>query len=203
MYVLGLLLLPNSEAYNRCRLLLFLIFFPRATPSTTNPAKDHEAPSFRIALAVVAISVLHAIVIFILSVYFVLRRPDSLQGWANFLGIFATVLSAIQYFPQIYTTYMLKRVGSLSIPMMCIQTPGSFLWATSLAARYGRAGWSTWGVYMVTGCLQGTLLGMSIYFELKARKLQKGEDDDTVARTANGDAVAGDSEETPLLRPAG
>jgi drug/metabolite transporter (DMT)-like permease len=152
---------------------------------------------------VVAISVLHAVVIFILSLYFVLRRPNNLQGWANFLGIFATVLSSIQYFPQIYTTYMLKRVGSLSIPMMCIQTPGSFVWAASLATRLGKEGWSAWGVYMVTGCLQGTLLVMAIYFELKARKSPKDQRDDADDQTANCNSVAGDSEETPLLRPAG
>lgn len=98
---------------------------------------------------------------------------------------------------------MLKRVGSLSIPMMCIQTPGSFLWAASLAARFGKEGWSTWGVYTVTGCLQGTLLVMAIYFELQARKSQKHERQDRDGGIANGVAIAGDSEETPLLRPAG
>jgi drug/metabolite transporter (DMT)-like permease len=139
-------------------------------------------------------------VIFILSLYFVLRRPNNLQGWAEFLGIFATVLASIQYFPQIYTTYMLKRVGSLSIPMMCIQTPGSFLWAASLAARLGKQGWSAWGVYMVTGCLQGALLAMAIYFELQARKTQKPYREEPDDQTMNGHAAVGDSEETPLLR---
>jgi hypothetical protein len=61
-------------------------------------------------------------------------------------------------------------VGSLSIPMMLIQTPGSFVWAGSLAARLGVEGWSTWGVFLVTGCLQGCLLFMGIYFEVQARK---------------------------------
>ena len=53
---------------------------------------------------------------------------------------------------------------------MVIQTPGSFVWAGSLAARLGAEGWSIWGVYLVTGCLQGCLLVMGIYFELQARK---------------------------------
>src|SRR5271155_4392089 len=192
----------HDEAHTKCRLFLFLIFFPRATPSTINPAEDDEAPSFRTALAVVATSVLHAMVIFILSLYFVLRRPNNLQGWAEFLGIFATVLASIQYFPQIYTTYMLRRVGSLSIPMMCIQTPGSFLWAASLAARLGKQGWSAWGVYMVTGCLQGALLVMAIYFEIVERRRLKKQGENTAAHP-NGDVTAGveASEETPLLRP--
>jgi len=53
---------------------------------------------------------------------------------------------------------------------MVIQTPGSFVWAGSLAVRLGNEGWSTWGVYLVTGCLQGCLLCMAVYFELQARK---------------------------------
>lgn len=136
--------------------------------------------------------------IIILSIYFLLSRPSQLQGWANFLGIFSTVLASIQYFPQIYTTYLLKRVGSLSIPMMCIQTPGSFVWAASLAARLGPEGWSAWGVYCVTGCLQGTLLAMGSYYELKERRLAKQQN----ASSANGELAAeGDSsEQTPLLR---
>lgn len=54
--------------------------------------------------------------------------------------------------------------------MMVIQTPGSFLWAGSLAARLGSRGWSSWGVFIVTGCLQGCLLVMGVVFELRKRK---------------------------------
>lgn len=82
----------------------------------------------------------------------------------------AAALAAIQYFPQIYTTYTLGHVGSLSIPMMCIQTPGGYLFAGSLAARLGVEGWSTWGVYLVSATLQGCLLVMGIYFEVQARR---------------------------------
>ncbi|KAJ4680041.1 hypothetical protein HRR95_003760 [Exophiala dermatitidis] len=138
-------------------------------------AEEELAPSYRTALAVTGISVVHAVIIAILSFYFVYMRPTHAQGWANFLGIFSTVLASIQYFPQIYTTFMLKRVGSLSIPMMCIQTPGSFVWAASLAARLGSEGWSAWGVYVVTGCLQGTLLVMGIYFEIMHRRRERNE----------------------------
>jgi hypothetical protein len=60
---------------------------------------------------------------------------------------------------------------------MVIQTPGSFLWAGSLAARLGAEGWSTWGIYLVTGCLQGCLLVMGIYFEIEARKRQQEAED--------------------------
>jgi hypothetical protein len=142
--------------------------------------------------------VVHGIITLILSLYFIAARPEALQAWANFLGIISTVLASIQYFPQIYTTYTLKRVGSLSIPMMCIQTPGAFVWAGSLAARLGAAGWSAWGVYVVTGCLQGTLLVMGITFELRERKKRIEQCAD---ESANGEAVEADgpNEQTPLI----
>ena len=88
--------------------------------------------------------------------------------------------------------------------MMCIQTPGSFVWAASLAARLGKEGWSAWGVYVVTGCLQGSLLVMGIYFELLERKRRKAEELD--AGHQPSDPVNGTlqsngqpSEQTPLL----
>jgi hypothetical protein len=90
--------------------------------------------------------------------------------------------------------------------MMCIQTPGSFVWAASLAARLGPEGWSAWGVYLVTGCLQGCLLVMGIYFEVSRRRKEKEElrrrmEYDTAHPPENAsgsDPVA--SEQTPLLR---
>lgn len=84
------------------------------------------------------------------------------------------ILAAIQYLPQIWTTYRLKHVGSLSIPMMCIQTPGGLLFAGSLFARLGWAGWSTWTIYLLTAGMQGTLLFMGISFELAARRDGQG-----------------------------
>ncbi|KAL1636370.1 hypothetical protein SLS58_009863 [Diplodia intermedia] len=119
------------------------------------------------------------------------------QLWANILGIMATCLASIQYVPQIYTTWKLQHVYSLSIPMMLIQTPGSFVFAASLAVRLGASGWSAWGVYIVTGILQGVLLGMGIYFWVRDRKEQK-------ARSLGSPGQAnGASERTPLLHGNG
>lgn len=160
------------------RLVLFLIFFPRdeslAEETSANPG------GWRTALTVSFICLLHGLATVVVSGAIVISRPDSLATWANVLGVGATVLAAIQYLPQIWTTYRLRHVGSLSIPMMVIQTPGSFLWAGSLAARLGPEGWSTWGIFIVTGCLQGCLLGLGIYFEIEARKQQQGSEDENV-----------------------
>ena len=107
--------------------------------------------------------------IIITGVFFI-ALPTHLTFWANFLGIMAAVLAGIQYVPQIWTTYKLKHVGSLSIPMMCIQTPGGFLFAASLFGRLGWAGWSTWGIYILTAAMQGVVLFLGVYYELAARR---------------------------------
>lgn len=54
--------------------------------------------------------------------------------------------------------------------MMLMQTPGAALLTVSLALRPG-ANWTTWIVYAVTGCLQGTLLIMCIYYHFRAKAL--------------------------------
>jgi hypothetical protein len=175
-----LLILQNS-------LLLFLVFFPRVPtlPSITSDTKY----TWRTAVTVAFVCLLHGLAIIFISAALILARPDHLGNWANTLGIMATALAAIQYLPQIWMTWHLGHVGSLSIPMMLIQTPGSFVWSASLAARLGIEGWSTWGVFLVTGCLQGCLLVMGICFEIKERRAREA---------ANGDAVSYNSE--PCLR---
>jgi hypothetical protein len=95
--------------------------------------------------------------------------PQQLDKWAPALGVMATILASVQYFPQIWTTYHLKHVGSLSIPMMCIQTPGGFLFAGSLFARLGWGGWSSWSIFLLTAMMQGILLSLAIYYEVQAR----------------------------------
>ncbi|KKZ62635.1 hypothetical protein EMCG_03045 [[Emmonsia] crescens] len=193
-------------------LFLFVTFFPRSTPSTLTKPSSTTTPSFRIALLVTAICILQTIATAIVVIIIVVAHSDQRQFCANLFGITAAVLSSIQYFPQIYTTFRLRRVGSLSIPMMCIQTPGSLVWAASLAARLGTEGWSSWGVYVVTALLQGTLLIMGVYFEyINPSKIESDVSSDGSPETeygANGIvAPRGNeendpSEETPLLQSA-
>lgn len=176
-------------------MLLFLIFFPRpAIPGIDQDAEDADdtnMPTWKEAVLVLAVSLAFFVVAFIGSVVFVYALPSHVRGWANFLGLLATGLAAIQYIPQIMTTWRLQEPGSLSVLMMCIQTPGSFVFAASLYARLGRGGWSAWGLFIFTGCLQGCLLAMSLAFLWRDRKEQK--------RLEQEAAANGDSERTPLL----
>ncbi|PYH89817.1 PQ loop repeat protein [Aspergillus ellipticus CBS 707.79] len=186
-------------------LFLFVLFFPR---NTSHLPKN--SPTYRSAVIVAAVCIVHALVMLITTLAVGHTRTSSLQAWSNFCGVLAAILASIQYFPQIYTTLRLRCVGSLSIPMMCIQTPGSLVWAGSLAARLGPKGWSTWGVLIVTAFLQGTLLALGIFFEFLGPTRGHSHDEHDKDAIPNGSAEEHGtqeefdqdqpSEETPLLR---
>jgi hypothetical protein len=130
--------------------------------------RDPDRPTWRTAISVAGLCLVHGLLVVIASAAFGLGAPRYLGAWANVLGIMAAALAAVQYLPQIWTTYRIKSAGSLSILMMCIQTPGGLLFAASLAARLGWKGWSSWGVYVLTAVMQGILLVMAVRYEWPA-----------------------------------
>ncbi|KAK8010844.1 ATP synthase F0 [Apiospora arundinis] len=149
-------------------LVLFLVFFRRdetIPDDDDDDIVDPDQPTWRTAIGVAAACLIHGLIIVIVSASLALGAPDYLAMWANALGIMSAALAAIQYIPQIWTTYHLKHAGSLSIPMMCVQTPGGLLFAASLGARLGWGGWSSWGVYVLTAVMQGIVLAMAIRYE--------------------------------------
>ncbi|KAM9906254.1 hypothetical protein OXX79_001661 [Metschnikowia pulcherrima] len=87
-----------------------------------------------------------------------------LLSLAQFNGLMSTLLTVIKYVPQILTTYRLKHPGTLSIGMMCIQTPGGFIFTATLFFTKG-SHWSSWMSYLVAALLQGTLLALCVYYE--------------------------------------
>ncbi|KAI0021615.1 ATP synthase F0 [Xylariomycetidae sp. FL0641] len=153
-------------------LVLFLVFFRRDDDylSDDDSVRDPDQPSWRTALGVAGACLVHGLFVVIISAALAFAAPSYLGAWANVLGIMAAALACIQYIPQIWTTYQLKHAGSLSILMMTIQTPGGFLFAASLGARLGWAGWSSWGVYVMTAIMQGILLSMAIRYEWPSQR---------------------------------
>lgn len=146
--------------------VLFLVFFRYSNANVPEEELEEaeEEPKWQTALMVATVVLLHMLLTIVLSAVFALIFPSFLGSWAIFNGVLAAGLAAIQYIPQIKMTYHLKHVGSLSIPMMCIQTPGGFLFAASLGVRLGWAGWSTWGIFLLTAIMQGILLSMALYY---------------------------------------
>ncbi|GAA5992488.1 hypothetical protein JCM10908_000845 [Rhodotorula pacifica] len=98
----------------------------------------------------------------------------AVRVWATTVGLMSVVLACVQYTPQLVHTYQRKLVGSLSIPMMLIQTPGSFVFVYTLAIRpnVDVTGWLT---YFITGLLQGYLLVLCLLYKRRQRAL--GVDD--------------------------
>ncbi|KAK0702090.1 hypothetical protein B0T26DRAFT_796187 [Lasiosphaeria miniovina] len=154
--------------------VLFLVFFRYNNEQDGGElGADEEAePKWQTALLVASLTLVHGLVVIVVTGILTTIAPEHLSVWANVLGVMAALLAAVQYIPQIWTTYHLKHVGSLSIPMMCIQTPGGFVFAASLFARLGWAGWSSWGIFVLTATMQGALLYMAIYYEIQARNLR-------------------------------
>jgi len=187
---------------------LFWIFFPR-TKSSEGDSSDAEIsdhgfdesnnhnPTETEATIVIFVSIFFIFFCVVGSVFVRYLFPASMRRWADVLGVGGGLLAMTQYIPQIRTTYKAGKVASLSIPMMCIQTPGSFVFAFSLWLRLGWLGWSSWGIFVVTGVLQGCLLIMGLSYELKAYRTSKK------ARTQSATHPSDEpDEETPLLTGA-
>lgn len=135
-----------------------------------------------------------AVVCIAVSIYLMATSRRQAIAWANVLGIASAALAIAQYLPQLWTTYHLKHTGTLSIPMMCIQSPGGLIWSASLAARPGTK-WTSWAGYLAAALLQLTLLIMAVYFETR----RKHEIADVVTTSVHDDETLPD-ERTPLAR---
>lgn len=121
---------------------------------------------------------------------------------AQINGLLSALLTMMKYVPQITTTYRLKHPGTLSIGMMCIQTPGGFIFTMTLFFTKG-SHWSSWVSYLVAALLQGTLLLLCIYYEyiknegITAEILERREVDRNIIQ--NLDEVNEDDQETDVL----
>ncbi|GAA6025369.1 hypothetical protein JCM10207_001366 [Rhodosporidiobolus poonsookiae] len=101
-------------------------------------------------------------------------QERAVRVWATTLGLVSVALGCAQYAPQLVMTARRKLVGSLSIPMMLLQTPGSFVFVYTLAIRPG-VNFTGWATYFVTGVLQGSLLVLCLLY--RRRQARLGVDD--------------------------
>jgi len=88
---------------------------------------------------------------------------------AYLLGLAAACCAIVQYFPQLYRTYTSKHPGALSIPMMCIQTPGGFLLVYALSIKPD-TNWTTWISILISAVSQAILLVMCIKYRHAERQ---------------------------------
>lgn len=90
-------------------------------------------------------------------------------AYGSALGILSTILTFIQWSPQIYNTYKRKSVGSFSILMLCIQCPGSMLIVYFLIF-VSKEQVSTWLSFVSSLVQQLVLLVLLAYYHMKAQR---------------------------------
>ncbi|KAG9240388.1 hypothetical protein BJ878DRAFT_449547 [Calycina marina] len=171
--------------------VLFLYFFhqdpialyPEGEESEGEDTKPAAMYDQKTAYSVGTLCLLHLVAVGCASLALARNHPHRLHGWANSMGIVAAILAIIQYLPQIYLTWSIKMMGSLSVPMMLIQVPGSFVFAASILLSVGIEGWASWGVYILTAFLQGTLLFMAFWFRYTQDKHDTREGENEGARS--------------------
>jgi len=167
-------------------LVLYIIYFPqhlKYAELNLGPV-DHpihvktrvRSDPWRLAITLSWAVAIHIVLVIFVTFLLLLSHadPTSIQLWAAFLGITSSLSAVMQYFPQIDLTWRSKTVGALSIPMMCIQSPGAVIMVVSIAIRPG-TDWTSWAPFAVAGVMQGTLLIMCLFW--KVRQARLGIDD--------------------------
>lgn len=145
--------------------LIFVLCVFATRHSIRESKEDHQKLTINFYVFVVYV-VGNVLTFLYLSMNPYKQKMQLLFFFADFSGIISTILSVIQYIPQLITTYRVKHAGSLSIPMMCLQTPGGYIWSWSLYSQ-PNSKWSSWLPYFAAANLQLVLLSMCVYFKYK------------------------------------
>jgi uncharacterized protein with PQ loop repeat len=161
-------------------ILLFLIFFPRHlryVPVDISSVDGHPVMTNQWKTAIFVSLLLALYFLFVISLSIILISTTGFdssytKAFGELLGLFSLTLSLVMFVPQIWRTFHLKEIGALSIPGMCIQTPGSFILCLSIYLD-PNANWSTWLPTFVSGTLMGLLLILCIKYDWKRKQREK------------------------------
>ena len=188
-------------------------------PGEVRRSEISLSPDYRYALSLFTLTVLHFFLTALTTTILLTVLPKSpragsppvghpagrehpsetaVRVWATTLGLTSVVLAMWQYVPQLFLTARTRLVGSLSIPMMCLQTPGSLVFVYTLAVRPG-VNWTGWATYAVTGLFQGGLLVLCICW--KRRQSVLGIDDWGRRKGGEGTGAEGVADERSTLLP--
>ncbi|XP_004349145.2 hypothetical protein CAOG_02395 [Capsaspora owczarzaki ATCC 30864] len=149
---------------------LFLVFFPKRDESN---AAEWRRSCISAGVCFAAVSIfasIHAIIATQEGV-----QSSMLSHYADVLGYFGVGFVLCQFVPQIYKTIKEKSAGSFSIPMLIIQTPGSFIFMYFLATGHNPEV-TSWLPILITGILQTILLSSCIFFAIRDRRARKAQD---------------------------
>ncbi|KAJ1967418.1 hypothetical protein IWQ62_001870 [Dispira parvispora] len=165
--------------------VLYVVYFPqhlRYQPTSTSLDTGKPTSEWQAAQAVRSAVLYHMGLVSVFSFILVVGvGPNAWQvhSWASFLGIFSMLVTCVQFFPQIHKTWTSRQVGSLSIPMMLMQTPGGYLFAYSIYVRPG-VNWTSWITYFAAATLQGILLFISVVWHFREKRLRQQDEQSEV-----------------------
>jgi len=176
-----------------------------ASASSSTIAEDNDDPTptdleARLVAAqqasnIITITLVWSLLVLLTTALVLNRFPSQTSNWANFLGLLQMGISCVQWFPQLWTTWQLGSLGSLSTVGLLVATPGTFVWIGSLFARVGWAGWSAWIVFVIIAAAQCVLLVFSAVFKLRRMRVKREAKQARVAAQQGGS-----DERTALLR---
>jgi len=143
----------------------FLLFF-RRTPEFKSDPKQRER-DWVVSQVLFVVFLFYALAssgigILFIWVYGECGTVTTTYGWG--VGIMATIVTFVQWSPQIWKTWKLKAVGAFSILTLSIQAPGTMV-VVYFLLFVASEDVSTWLSYFTAGIQQLVLLGLLIYFE--------------------------------------
>lgn len=138
------------------------------------------------------------------------QTNGGLMIWSGVLELTILVMFLAHYLPQIYETYRLKKVGSLSLVTLGMMCPGTFFWTAYLALQPNlvnngeddahqvetglmKSQVMVWLPYLIVGIMQFVLLVIGIYYERYQKKLNryyldlKFDDDSLLINNSNSE----------------
>ncbi|KAF2077282.1 hypothetical protein CYY_001407 [Polysphondylium violaceum] len=186
--------------------ILFLIFSPRdiASISKENPQdiasaqKEYKISKFFFLGLLAFLLIIPMVMAITIAHTGMCSSATYSLGYA--MGILSTIITFVQWSPQIYKTIRAKSVGSFSIAMLCIQGPGTLIILYFLIF-VSKESISTWLSYLSALVQIIVLLVLLIYYDRRNKKIQKEIEDaektDSFGSSPNGSQVYSDTD--PLL----
>ena len=165
--------------------VLFLVYYPKPLGLTTEGNEALRCIKIFIGFLLFCT--------FVLLVTFAAfgKYSSKIRNVGQFFGIFCTILSCIQYIPQIYRTWISKRIGALSATSLAIQAPGSYFFAYTVATR-PETDLTTWGSFFISGTFQLILVIICVYLK------RAGYEDDQIFVDETVETEV--DETTPIIR---
>jgi magnesium-transporting ATPase (P-type) len=121
---------------------------------STGPSKQHRS---------IQLAMMTSFVLCTAAVIASLSYKSILLYVAGTCGLLSTLTGTIQFVPQIATTLITRKFGSLSIATLLMQCPGSFVFVYSLMTQPG-TNWTSWISFLVCGIFQFLLICMYVVF---------------------------------------